>query len=147
MASSSGHGLVSTDVVKHLTGTEQFRFRSTSPIPRCRGRGPTRTHTGTFPIGTADTLTGIVAADRDDGERSRNVVADASLEDRPRTGDGLHVEVRVGAHDRGNRSAFADISISSARPSMVRLVCSWTMQRSVMFGSPKFLKVSALQVF
>ncbi|MGI8723057.1 MAG: DinB family protein [Geodermatophilaceae bacterium] len=76
--------LTPAGVVKHLTGTERFWFSIDFADADVPWPWTDEDLHGNFPIGPADTLAGIVAAYQDECERSRRVVAEASLEDRAR---------------------------------------------------------------
>ena len=76
--------LTPAGVVKHLTGTERFWFSIDFANADVPWPWTDEDLHGNFPIRTGDTLAGIVADYERECERSRLVVAEASLEDRAR---------------------------------------------------------------
>jgi len=99
---------------------------------------------GTSRSWAGDTLAGIVAEYQNECERSRLVVLDASLEDRARGPDMAGTRWLIWSR---KLLGTVGITIFFASRSTVRSASSWTTLRSVMFGSPKFLKVFVLHVF
>ena len=78
----SSSALTPAGVVKHLTGTERFWFSIDFANADLPWPWPDDDRHGAFAIGPDDTLAGIVAAYREECERSRRVVQDADLDQR-----------------------------------------------------------------
>jgi len=76
--------LTPAGVVKHLTGTERFWFSIDFAAADVPWPWTDEDPHENFPISSADTLAGIVADYDDECERSRRVVAEASLDDQAR---------------------------------------------------------------
>lgn len=85
--------LTPAGLVKHLTGVERFWFSIDFAAHDVPWPWPDDDKHGAFALEPGDTLAGVVAAYQAECERSRQVVAAASLDD-PARGEGMTFNLR-----------------------------------------------------